>query len=417
MQGKALLNMQLVLATQALPRRVKKTLFLAGPSTRNPDVADWRHAAVAELTALGFDGAVFIPLPAHVYATGDEKSQDAAARWHYEEQIAWEAQARACADVIVFWVPRQIDRQREDLGMPGLTTNFELGEDLHSGRVVYGRPSDAQKCRYLDDRVEEAGLPVHTDLRETLETALRLLGEGAERVGTETQVPLLVWKHPGFQSWYSNLKAAGNRLDAAKVKSVVLVGPQQKCFSFTMWVSVWVDKEGRFKSNEVIVSRKNISAVACFCRTDDGVQLALVREFRSTVNNPDGFVYELAGGSSPDDAADPRACAQEEVFEEMGLHIEDISRFKEVGQRQLMATFSTHQASLFALELTPQEFAVLQKRASDATCFGTQEEGASSERTYVVTHPLSRLTSLNVDYTTLGMVLEAAQQLNLLHLP
>ena len=34
--------------------------------------------------------------------------------------------------------------------MPAFTTNVEFGYWIHTGKVIYGRPDDARKIRYLD---------------------------------------------------------------------------------------------------------------------------------------------------------------------------------------------------------------------------------------------------------------------------
>ena len=34
--------------------------------------------------------------------------------------------------------------------MPAFTTNVEFGYWLHSGKVIYGRPNNAKKVKYLD---------------------------------------------------------------------------------------------------------------------------------------------------------------------------------------------------------------------------------------------------------------------------
>ena len=44
----------------------------------------------------------------------------------------------------MFWVPRVLP------DMPAFTTNVEFGYWLHSGKVIYGRPDDATKIKYLD---------------------------------------------------------------------------------------------------------------------------------------------------------------------------------------------------------------------------------------------------------------------------
>jgi len=53
---------------------------------------------------------------------------------------------------VMFWVPRDIDG-----GMPAFTTNVEFGwlsrmsyEERNPMRMFYGRPDNAEKCKYLD---------------------------------------------------------------------------------------------------------------------------------------------------------------------------------------------------------------------------------------------------------------------------
>ena len=56
----------------------------------------------------------------------------------------WEREALTEATVILFWIPRSLP------DMPAFTTNVEFGYWLHSGKVIYGRPDDATKIKYLD---------------------------------------------------------------------------------------------------------------------------------------------------------------------------------------------------------------------------------------------------------------------------
>lgn len=400
--------MRLVFSNNSLPTVVTKSLFLAGPSPRRPQVADWRHEALAILKELGFTGTVFLPVPNFLFY--GQKDEAAAQSWTYDNQVGWEVLARQMADCLVFWVPRVVDRSEADLGMPAFTTNFELGEDLSSGKVVYGRPDDAVKCSYLDQRVTGIDERVHTSLRELLSDAVQRLGDGAERSGGEAQVPLHVWRSEAFQAWYSNLKVAGNRLDGAELLSCVFVGPKRHLFTFSLKVRVWVASEQRHKSNEIIIPRKDVSAVFAFCGRGPFARLALVREFRSPVSNPEGFLYELPGGSSSAPGVDPCVCAQQELSEETGLLVSEPHRFLRIGQRQLAATFATHRATVYAIELTPEEFAVLEGTEAKGTAFGAGD----SEQTYVITTTLAELPKLQVDYSTLGMVFEAATGLGVL---
>ena len=393
--------MELIFSDSPFPTRVTKSLFLAGPSPRRADEHDWRHEALAALEQCGFDGTVYIPIPKNKFygAAKDEAS------WTYVGQISQECAGRARADLVAFWVPRVIDRTKSDLGMPAFTTNIEFGEDLHSGKLLYGRPAFAEKCRYLDKRVEELGLPVFTTLPELMQEAVKKLGSGSLREAGEVQVPLFVWQSEMFQSWYRNLKQAGNRLDDLKVLHSFRVGGHH-LFSYLIGVNVWVEAEQRHKSNEIVFARKDLSTLVVYHRESatGSTNVALVREFRSTVNNATGYVYELAGGSSVNPNLDPRVNAQQELNEELGLLVEDLERFRPVGVRQLTATLSSHRAHVYAVHLDSAEWAQLQKNAERDQPFGMTDD---SERTYAVITQLSDIFKLPLDYSMLGMLFEA----------
>lgn len=400
--------MHVVFAEQPFPTEMRKSIFLEGPSVRAADQSDWRHEALRTLEILGYDGHVFIPIPEARFFGAPADQQG----WTYDGQIEWECRGRALADAIVAWVPREVDRSRGDLGMPGFTTNFELGEDLDSGKLVYGRPDGAPKNRYLDVRVRDKGLPVFNTLHETLAHAVSQLGEGALRQGGEVEVPLFIWRTEQFQSWYTDLLRAGNRLDGAHLH-YHLGSSATGVFAYVLGVKVWVESEGRHKSNEVVFARKDVSSIFAWHQhlVTGEVKLVLVREFRSTVSNERGFVYELPGGSSIRIDDDPLSDAREELAEEAGLHVTDSKRFQVISRRQLMATFSTHKAVLFAVELTDEELAQLETAQTRGTVFG---EPGSSERTHVIVATVKEaLTRYPLDYSSLGMIAQAMQALGL----
>ena len=56
----------------------------------------------------------------------------------------WEREGLTKASIIVFWIPRSLP------DMPAFTTNVEFGYWLHSKKIIYGRPDDAVKIKYLD---------------------------------------------------------------------------------------------------------------------------------------------------------------------------------------------------------------------------------------------------------------------------
>lgn len=61
----------------------------------------------------------------------------------------WEREALTESTVIMFWIPRSLP------DMFAFTTNVEFGYWLHSGKVIYGRPDNAAKIKYLDWLYEE----------------------------------------------------------------------------------------------------------------------------------------------------------------------------------------------------------------------------------------------------------------------
>ena len=111
----------------------EKSIFLAGPTPRGKDIISWRNEAIKILESLGFDGLVY------VLEYSNWKPKDS-----YVDQAMWERIGLTNASVIAFWIPRRLP------DMPAFTTNVEFGYWLHTGKVVYGRPNDAEKIKYLD---------------------------------------------------------------------------------------------------------------------------------------------------------------------------------------------------------------------------------------------------------------------------
>lgn len=114
--------------------KLDNSIFLAGPTPRDPEVRSWRGDAIDYFKEFGFDGVLYIP-------EDDNKS-------YYEVEgnvydMSWDQNAIENADVIMFWIPRSND-------MLALTTNVEFGYFINSGKIVYGRPDDSIKNEYLD---------------------------------------------------------------------------------------------------------------------------------------------------------------------------------------------------------------------------------------------------------------------------
>lgn len=383
--------MQIIYTGETFPNKVTSSIFLAGPSPRSKDDPDWRPEALKILTQLKYEGTVFCP----TYRTGPGGQ-----KVDYDEQVQWEDTGLNKADVVVFWVPRDLVKA------PAFTTNVEFGLWVRSGKSVYGRPPGAPKMTYLDDWATKEGCDIHTTLRGTLEDALLRVGTGALREGGETDVPLFLWNKQEFQQWYGAQKAQDNRLEGAKVSWTFRVGKKlERIFVWSLHVRVWIAREMRSKVNEVIILRPDISTVVAYCpdpRSTDKLdtQVCLVREFRSPVNNPDAMVWECPGGSSLKPGVNPNTTASEEMSEETGLQIAP-ERFRFVGVRQLASTLTTHRSHVFAVELTPVEIWQAQQEAGVA--HGNHED---SEYTYLEVKTLREILSEGlVDWSMVGMIM------------
>lgn len=388
--------MQIVYAQQAYPTTVTKTLFLAGPTPRR-EAESWRTDALGILRELGFDGHVFIPEP-----IDGEWAED------YADQVEWERGALERADVIAFWVPRDVTGQSPDGNgspMPALTTNDEWGTWKASGKVVWGSPGWADSTRYQKYYAKSLGVPQAASLRETLELALTRLGDGAEREGGSALVPLYVWIRRDFQAWYGPQIAVGNELREFRVAWSVWVGPKKdRLVVYAIEPTVWIKSEDRVKRPpECIVIRSDISSICLYQRPGGSVaetRVVLVQEYRVAARNERAMVLELPGGSSAKADANPLQTAAEEVSEEVGLSLET-NRLRSHGSRQMGATLAGYHAHLFSAELTAEE---MTKLATDDTIHGAD----SDERITLQVKTLREILGARlVDWPMLGMIFEA----------
>ena len=179
--------MNVVYAKQPFPSRTKGSIFLAGPTPRDPSVPSWRPEALRLLQESGWDGDVYVPEP------------DGDTPWDadYEGQVEWEETALHCSDIILFWIPRDLTPLANgSLAMPGLTTNIEFGVWAESGKVVLGYPEGAPSMRYPRHYADKHQMLVGSTLDETLDLATCLhfkFAQGPvspEREGGECSVPL-----------------------------------------------------------------------------------------------------------------------------------------------------------------------------------------------------------------------------------
>ena len=391
--------MHVVYTGEEAPNIVTKSIFLAGPSPRKATDGNWRPDAIKALEKLGFDGVVYAP----IFRNGPPK--DSGKPFDYDGQLEWETKYLNQADLIVFWVPRDMKT------LPALTTNIEFGMWLESGKVLLGYPGTAEQMTYLGYKITKEGTPPFDTLPALMYEATLRLWNGAARTGGERDVPLGIWLKPEFQEWYLHHRGVGNRLDGATVKWACRVGKnKEKIFAFVLHVNVWINAEDRNKINEIVIFRPSISTIVAYCEPAmawvgeilERTEVVIVKEFRSPVNNTDSMVYELPGGSSFKPHEKPEVVAAAEMSEETGLTLRP-DRFRPIGVRQLVAAFSTHRAHCYAVELTPQEMLALKWEAGKA--HGNHED---SEYTFVeVMTVADMLKNPNIDWSTIGMVYQA----------
>lgn len=386
--------MQVIYTGEEMPQSFTKSIFLAGPSFRpgqEKEMESWRKDAIKILEDIGYDGLIFCP------ENRDGKFDN---NFSYDNQIGWEEKYLNIADCIVFWIPRNLSLDNEgNIKLPAFTTNIEWGAWASSGKVVLGAPEDAEKMSYLKHYAEELNVPFSDTLTGTLREAMDKLGDGAERSGGERYVPLFIWELDSFQSWYQAQTNAGNSLEEARL--LFNFRPRFKDFVF-LWilkVKVYVSSEDRYKDNEFVLSRPDISAVCLWRQQGDETKVILIKEFRSSASTADGFIYELPSGSSHS-PINPEQTASEELFEETGFEL-DSSRLKKIKSRQLAGTLSAHKAHLYAAELSSEELEWFESEKDVA--HGNQDE---SEKTFIEVRTIKDLLNNNlVDWATLGQLL------------
>lgn len=132
----------------------KPSVFLAGPTYRDPTKKSWREEAIKLLQWHKFDGVVYVP--EQVFSDPD---------FDYNKQIHWEWEALTESDCIAFWVPRSLPE------LPGFTTNVEFGYWMGKNpkKVLYGRPEYSEKNRYLDELFAAlTNKEISTDLKDLM---------------------------------------------------------------------------------------------------------------------------------------------------------------------------------------------------------------------------------------------------------
>ena len=290
--------------------------------------------------------------------------------------------------------------------MAAFTTNVEYGVWADSGKVVFGAPPKADKNSYLKHYAEQYRIPVSETLADTLDDAMAMLEDGAERSGGERYVPLFIWRTDSFQSWYKAQTGAGNRLEEAKLLFNYRPGYKKFVFLWVLKVGVYIESEDRHKTNEFVLARTDTATVLLYHKPNDSGgsvkehEVVLIKEFRSPASTPDGFIRELPGGSSLNREEDTADIAASEVHEETGFYL-DPSRLVAHGARQLSGTFASHKSHLYSAHLSAEEIEWF--KSQDGIVHGKEED---TERTFIEVKTIYELINKKeVDWSTLGMIL------------
>lgn len=379
------------------PKSYGKSIFLAGPTPRTPDIESWRPEALRLLRGKGYDGVVFIPEP---------KPEDGTMHdWPIAPQ--WEHKMLDIADIIIFWVPRSIELVAgNELKLPGFTTNIEFGHWANSGKAVLGYPPKTPHTTYFQFMADKFHIPISSTLEDTIGKALEIIGVGALRSGGEREIPLHVWRMRAFQNWYQAQKNAGNRLDGAKIEWLGHPYKEPKItYMVGLRANLNVSTENRNKLNEYVLLRSDISSILLYKRHKNlmKTKIVLVKEFRSPATTSDGFIWELPSGSSLR-LLDPLENAIEEVYEEVGLKLTK-ERLHFHGSRQLAGTVLGHKSHLYSAELSDAELKWL-KSQKGIPHGSDYPDNPTGEQAYTEVVTLIEIMAKNlIDWSNLGMIL------------
>lgn len=376
-------------------------IFGAGPLPRTEDECS-AHNDVRAALQRAIDQEL---LPKGTAYVSPERMSDASFKFNYDNQIEQEQFWLSRADVVLTWVGRDIFNK-----MLGLTTNFEVGERFRLPWFFMGGPTaDKAKNNYLKERWAKLGrtwAPTIDDLvGQVVAWYARQKKEATfadvDSLMDNCRVPLQLRLTRDYGSWLARVRSAGNRLDNFEVLWTYSVGSDQRILlTWAAQVSVWVEAEKRWKSNEFTVSRRNYSSTVVFSREVSGrVRVLLVGEFRS----PMGCMYwSVPAGSSFSPTKTPLDQAAEELQEETGVEIRRTS-FRPLGDIPVMGVFAGSVTSLWSVEITSAEMDLIAAAVSGKV-LGNEAE---TERTYPMVCFTDVLPNLLVDTSTLGLLFKA----------
>lgn len=384
--------MKIIYSQQPIPNTINKSIFLAGPSLRpGQEGVSWRLKALEILKLLQYDGIVFVPeFEGGVF---DEN-------FNWTNQVNWESRCLRCADHILFHINRNIDS-----GLLGLTTNTEFGQWMNSGKCVLSLPLNADKTEYQKYWAENLKVPVYQDLFNAITHILDNQIDCYRKDG-ERFIPQEIFLLDRFRDWYKNMISSGNWISDAKVLNTYRIPSNNKIFAYSLWVNIYIKSENRYKNNEFIFSRPDISNCVLYRLDKENIlnsDIVLVSEFRSPVNNEKVMVYELPGGSSVKPDVDPKERIIEELSEETGFEPK-IDKLVFEDERQIYATLVTCKSYLYSYELDDFEFLKIKENVDTKQTFGNIED---TELTYLHIFKVSEILNTKyIDWSNVGQILK-----------
>lgn len=144
----------------------KNTIFLAGGTSRTDVSSSWRKEALMLLEKNKFDGNVIVPEPRNGFLSKEI--------FNKKEQISWEREMMARANVIIFWFDRCMDKHSANY-LPCLTSNIEFGEWFKSEKVVLGISNESDNMDYIKEIWTELDKQYLKQLQSTIDIALKKL--------------------------------------------------------------------------------------------------------------------------------------------------------------------------------------------------------------------------------------------------
>ena len=384
-------NINICYTCEKLPNTVTRSIFLAGPCPRNSETESWRPQVIQYLKSINWSGTIYYP------------ENGSVTDYSIEERINWEQSALNRADIILFWIPRDLTVDSTGQAkMLALTTNIEFGLYLHSNKIVVG--GNQVNNEYIEYSCKQQQIPFFTDLNQAIQHMVNILADGAIRHDGECSVPLFIWNHPEFINWYKSLKAAGNTLINLENIFSFIMPIAKKLFMWICKVKIYVAKENRIKENEFVVSRTNTAAAVLYYKDNNDINIVLVKEFRSPVNNDEGFVYDLPSGSSDNPQLAINTVINE-VKEETGFNMNPL-KVKAIQSRQTVSTLLANKVHAYKYQLDDIEFNEIKQLAN--TMHGNIE---ATEQTYIEIKTINDILENNlVDWNNLGIILSAIKE-------